>query len=55
MAATRPYAANFEAIGLSPIVAISEQIRTLAPEFEKGGQQFAYLQRGELADPENAL
>ena len=48
---TRPYAANFQAIGLSPIVAISEQIRSLAPQFEAGGEKFAYLQRGELADP----
>jgi aspartate aminotransferase len=48
---SRPFAANFQAIGLSPIVAISEKIRSLAPEFEKGGEKFAYLQRGELADP----
>lgn len=48
---TRPYAPNFQAIGLSPIVAISEQIRSLAPRFERGGERFAYLQRGELADP----
>lgn len=48
---SRPYAPSFTAIGLSPIVAISEQIRGVAPVFEKGGQSFAYLQRGELADP----
>ncbi|MEZ4389417.1 MAG: pyridoxal phosphate-dependent aminotransferase [Candidatus Krumholzibacteriia bacterium] len=47
----RPYSSAFTSIGLSPIVAISEQIRSLAPGFEKGGQTFAYLQRGELADP----
>ena len=48
---TRQIAPNFQAIGMSPIVAISEQIRSLAPEFEKSGERFAYLQRGELADP----
>ena len=48
---TRPFAPNFQAIGLSPIVAISERIRALAPAFEQGGERFAYLQRGELADP----
>ncbi len=47
----RPYAPAFTSVGLSPIVAISEQIRSVAPEFEKGGQKFAFLQRGELADP----
>jgi aspartate/methionine/tyrosine aminotransferase len=36
---------------MSPIVAISEKIRFLAPEFERSGEKFAYLQRGELADP----
>jgi aspartate aminotransferase len=48
---TRSFAPSFTAIGFSPIVAISEQIRGLAPEFEKTGQAFAYLQRGELANP----
>jgi aspartate aminotransferase len=47
----RDFSSHFQAIGLSPIVAISEKIRSLAPEFEKSGQSFAYLQRGELADP----
>ena len=47
----RTYSSRFQAIGLSPIVAISEQIRNLAPSFERGGESFAYLQRGELADP----
>lgn len=35
-------------IKLSPIVKISEEVRALAPEFEKGGQKMLYLQRGEL-------
>jgi aspartate/methionine/tyrosine aminotransferase len=48
---SRPYARSFTSIGLSPIVAISEQIRAVAPEFERGGERFAFLQRGELADP----
>ncbi len=48
---SREFAKPFQAIGLSPIVAISEQIRSLAPEFEKSGRPFAFLQRGELADP----
>jgi aspartate aminotransferase len=48
---TRAFAPQFQAIGLSPIVAISEQVRSLAPAFEKSGRPFAYLQRGELADP----
>lgn len=48
---SRQFAPQFQAIGLSPIVAISEQIRSLAPVFEESGESFAYLQRGELADP----
>jgi aspartate/methionine/tyrosine aminotransferase len=48
---SRPYASAFTSIGLSPIVAISEQIRSIAPAFEQDGERFAYLQRGELADP----
>ena len=51
----RSFSPHFQAIGLSPIVAISEQIRSLAPRFEQGGQSFAYLQRGELADPTPAF
>lgn len=47
----RSFARSFTAIGLSPIVAISEQIRSVAPVFEQGGDRFAFLQRGELADP----
>ncbi len=47
----RRYSSAFTSIGLSPIVAISEQIRSVAPVFEKSGQRFAFLQRGELADP----
>ena len=51
----RSFSPHFQAIGLSPIVAISEQIRSLAPRFEQGGQSFAYLQRGELTDPTPAF
>ena len=47
----RRYSPSFTSIGLSPIVAISEQIRSVAPVFEEGGDRFAFLQRGELADP----
>jgi len=52
---SRPQSPAFTAIGLSPIVAISEQIQSLAPMFEASGERFAYLQRGELADPTPAF
>ncbi len=43
---------NFARIGLSPIVEISERIRDVAPRWEgRTGERFAFLQRGELADP----
>ncbi len=42
----------FTSIGLSPIVEISERIRSLAPRWEaETGGRFAFLQRGELSDP----
>lgn len=43
---------SFRNIGLSKIVAISEQARVLAPSFEsKSGQPFIYFQRGEVGYP----
>lgn len=42
---------SLEEIRLSPIVSISEEVRSRAPEFEKDGRPFVRLQRGEIDFP----
>jgi len=49
---TSPFHPDITNIRLSPIVAISEQVRQRAPEFQKAtGKQFILFQRGELDFP----
>ena len=49
---TTPFHSDITNIRLSPIVAISEQVRQRAPEFQRAtGKQFILFQRGELDFP----